>query len=216
MAMSSQKSQKKKMVRVSAGPKATIATRTTAGGVIEANAPTSPIFTKNNDVQQAEVALVTLSTDLDAKAIKVKALELELETERAALANLLVTWDAGYDVYVSTARLYCTTAEDAKALGLPAAGVMSYTLVQPIAVYARWDGKLGAIRIRVTRAPGMRGLRLEVSPDPMTATSFLALEGDGATATLFGYAPGTWWIRAASVRARERSEFTAPVAVIVK
>jgi hypothetical protein len=212
----SQKSQKKKMVRVSAGPKATIATRTAAGGVIAEVAPTSPIFINNSDVQQAEGALVTLSTDLDARATKVKALELELDAERAGLANLLVDWDAGYDVFVSTARLYCATAEDAKALGLPAAGVASYLLVPPVAVLARWDARLGAILIRVQRAPGLRGLRIEVSPSPITATSFQALEGNGALATLHGYAPGTWWIRAASVRARARSEFTAPVAVIVK
>jgi hypothetical protein len=33
---------------------------------------------------------------------------------------------------------------------------------------------------------------------------------------LSGYAPGLYWVRAASVRAKAQSDYTTPVAVVVK
>jgi hypothetical protein len=42
------------------------------------------------------------------------------------------------------------------------------------------------------------------------------LDGHGATHVLTGYAPGIYWFRAASVRAKAQSAFTSPVSVSVK
>jgi hypothetical protein len=209
------KSQTKKLVRVSSRAKETVKSRRDAGEVIAANSPNSPILQANGDVKQAASNLITANDDLDAQGLKVKALESELAAERGGLANLIVDWDASYDVFVSTARLYCTTDEDAKALGLAAVGLASYALAMPISVGVVWDALSRLLRIRVTRAPGLRSVRLEISPDPITATSFAEIPGDGALAALPGYLPGTYWVRAASLRARERSEFTAPVSVVV-
>jgi hypothetical protein len=210
------KSQAKKRVRVSAGAKDSVKTRRDAGGVIGTNAPSSPILQQNPDVKQSADDLVAANASLTAKDIQVKALESELSTERGALVNLTVDWDAHYDVFVSTARKYCKTDEDAKGLGLAAVGQAIYALAMPIGVSAIWDVKSSLLRVRVVRAPGLRAVRLEISPDPITATSFKEIAGDGATAALAGFLPGTYWIRAASVRSRERSEFTTPVSVIVK
>jgi hypothetical protein len=210
------KSQTKKRVRVSAGAKESIKTRRDAGGVVATNAPNSPILQQNADVKQTADELIAVSKDLDARDIKVKALENELAAERGALANLTVDWDAQYDVFVYTARKYCKTDEDAEALGLSAVGQAVYALAMPTSVSAAWDIMSKLLRIHVTRAKGLRSVRLEISPDPITATSFQEIEGDGANAALSGFLPGTYWIRAASVRARERSEFTTPVSVIVK
>ena len=184
--MPSAKAQTKTKVRVSASAKDTITTRTDTGKVIGTNAPNSTILQQNGDVKQAQANLVATNDKLDAKDKKVKALEIQLATEKGALLNLIVDWDGFYDVFVSTARLYCLTDEDAKGLGLPAAGVPTYALATPLAVTARWDVKTGLIRIHVKRAPGLRSVRIEISPDPMTATSFKELEGDGATAALAG------------------------------
>jgi hypothetical protein len=211
------KAQKKKKVRVSSGVvKENVTTRIDAGKVIDTNAPNSAVLTGHQDVKTAEGNLVAATTTLDDQNKKVKALELELATERGALLNVTVDWDASYDVYVSTARLYCLTDEDARSLGLPAAGLSSYTLAPPLSVTARWDARLGLLRIRVERPPGLKAVRLEISPDPMTASSFKALDGDGATAKLSGYAPGTYWIRAAMIRGRELSVYSTPISVTVK
>ena len=214
--MSHQKSQAKKRVRVTANAKGSVKKRIDAGAVIGANAPNSAILTGNSDVKVAADNLGAVNAKLDAKDTKVRALALELGTERGALANLVVDWDAAYDVFVAVGRKYCITAEDAKGLGLAAMGPTSHLMAMPLAVLVKYDASKERIRIHVKRAPGMPSVRLQISPDPFTATSWIDLDGDGATAALAGYAPGTWWVRAASVRARERSDWTTPVSVIVK
>jgi hypothetical protein len=210
------KSQKKKMVRVSAGAKKNVKTRRVAGSVITANAPTSPILQANQDVKTAQANLAAASAKLDTQDGQVGALENELTTARATLANTVVDWDSFYDVFVTVARLYCKTAEDATSLGLAAVGLTIHALAVPLGVTVKWDPKTGLIRIHVHRAPGLRSVRLQISPDPVTAASWKDLPGDGATAALSGYAPGTWWVRAASAKAREVSDWTTPVSVIVK
>ena len=211
------KPQKKKTVRVTKGAvKDSVTARTDAGKVIDTNAPNSAILTAHADVKAAEGNLVAVNTKLDDKYKLVKSLEAELATEKGALLDLTVEWDSSYDVYVSTARLYCLTDQDAKSLGLPAAGPATYVLAPPIGVTARFDAKLGLLRIHVKRPAGLKAVRLEISPDPMTATSFKALDGEGATAKLAGYAPGTYWVRAAMIRARQLSAYTTPVSVVVK
>jgi hypothetical protein len=214
--MSHRKSQAKKRVRVAADAKESLKKRVDAGAVIAANAPSSALLTGNNEVQVAANNLIAVNTKLDAKDTKVKALELELGTERSALANLTVDWDAAYDVFVAVGRKFCLTAEDARSLGLAAVGLAAHVLAMPLAVLVKYDVVKELIRIHVKRAPGLRSLRIQISPDPITATSWVDLEGDGAMAALADYAPGTWWVRAAHIRARERSDFTMPVSVIVK
>ena len=214
--MGKAKAQKKKTVRVASGAvKDTVTTRTDAGKVIDTNAPNSAILKANADVKTAEGNLVAANTKLDDKYKLVKSLEAELATERGALLDLTVEWDSFYDVYVSTARLYCLTDQDAKSLGLPAAGLASYVLAPPLSVTAVFDTKLSLLRIRVKRPTGLKAVRLEISPEPMTATSFKALDGEGATAKLSGYPPGTYWVRAAMIRSRQLSAYTTPVSVIV-
>ena len=214
--MSHRRSQAKKRVRVGAEAKGSVKKRIDAGAVIATNAPTSAILTANQDVATAANNLIAVNTKLDAKDTKVKALDLQLGTERGALANLVVDWDAAYDVFVAVSRKFCLTAEDAKGLGLAAMGLTAYVLAMPLAVLVKYDVVKELIRIHVKRAPGQHDVHIQISPDPITATSWVDLEGRGVTAALAGYAPGTWWVRAASVRARERSDWTTPVSVIVK
>jgi hypothetical protein len=209
------KSQQKKMIRVSAGAKKNVETRREAGAVITANAPTSTILQTNQDVKAAQANLAAVSAKLDTQDVQVSALENELTTQRATLANTVVDWDSFYDVFVSVARLYCRTAQDAASLGLAALGLTIHALAMPLGVTVKWDAKTGLIRIHVHRAPGLRSVRIQISPDPITATSWKDLPGDGATAALSGYAPGTYWVRAASAKARALSDWTTPVSVIV-
>lgn len=62
----------------------------------------------------------------------------------------------------------------------------------------------------------MHNAVVDISADPTNPNSWTRLQGIGTVHTLSGYAPGTYWVRAASVRANEQSEFTSPVSVIVK
>jgi hypothetical protein len=207
---------KKKVVRVSAAAKDNVTTRVDEGKVVATNSPNSPISQQNQEVATTAQNLVAATNTLEAKNAKVKALEAELATERTALGDLTVDWDTTWGIFVSTAKKYCKTDQDAQSLGLAAMVLVAYALAKPVEVIVKWDAKKALIRIHVKRPKGLRSVRIEISPDPVTATSWKQLDGDGATAALSGYAPGTWWVRAAMVRARQVSEYTVPVAVIVK
>lgn len=106
--------------------------------------------------------------------------------------------------------------EDITGLGMAVLGRETYTLAAPVEVNARFDITTGLIHIHVKKAPGMRNCLVEISSDPADPRSWLRLPGIGAIHTLRGYAPGTYWVRAASVRASDQSEFTTPVPVTVK
>jgi hypothetical protein len=63
---------------------------------------------------------------------------------------------------------------------------------------------------------GKRQCAIEISPDPAGPATFKRLDGTGMTRALQGHAAGTWWVRAATLRAKEQSDWFGPVAVIVK
>jgi hypothetical protein len=57
---------------------------------------------------------------------------------------------------------------------------------------------------------------VEISTNPEDPAAWRRLPGVGAVHVLTDYAPGTYWVRAASARANEQSRFTEAVSVIVK
>jgi hypothetical protein len=79
-----------------------------------------------------------------------------------------------------------------------------------------YNGKRDWIRIHVERAPGMDVVSVEITTDPSNPASWKELPGHGAVQFLKDPAPGTYWARAASRTAQEKSDFTTPVSVIVK
>jgi hypothetical protein len=68
----------------------------------------------------------------------------------------------------------------------------------------RWDGPAGARR------------RALVAPDPIGPATYVELPGHGRVQRVAGYAPGTYWVRACTVRATARSAWVGPISVIVK
>jgi hypothetical protein len=75
---------------------------------------------------------------------------------------------------------------------------------------------IGKAFARAIRVRGDHKCVIEISPDPVTPTSWLRLAGTGVRRTLSGYAEGTWWIRAAPTVAAEQGDWFGPVAVVVK
>jgi hypothetical protein len=67
-----------------------------------------------------------------------------------------------------------------------------------------------------TASKGDHKCVIELSPDPVTPTSWVRLEGNGLRRALSGYAEGMWWIRAATSVATEQSDWFGPVAIVVK
>ena len=57
---------------------------------------------------------------------------------------------------------------------------------------------------------------IAISPDPISATSYVELQGYGRKRSLTGYAPGTYWVRACTTNADKRSAWFGPFPVVVK
>ncbi len=71
-------------------------------------------------------------------------------------------------------------------------------------------------RVHVKWAVGPERCAIEISPEPVGDATWAQVEGNGCRRALAGYAPGTYWVRAASVRSTGKSAWCGPVAVIVK
>jgi hypothetical protein len=116
---------------------------------------------------------------------------------------------------VTSAEKLAVTSEDLSNLGLHPLNRNKFVFGEPLAVDLKYDRVLHLIRIHVKLPPGMDACEIEVSPDPVTATSWKRLVGHGVKREIQNPSPGTYWVHAATVRATEQSTFTVPVSIIV-
>lgn len=142
--------------------------------------------------------------------------EATVKTARTTLGNAIVKWDGAYDVFVNTGEKYAVTPNDVTSMGGEPLGKTINALVMPISVDATWNPKTNIVRMHVHRAPGMDVVTVQVSPEPLTATSWYELDGNEAIHVIPNPPKGTLWIRAQSRTTRAKSDFTTPVVVTVK
>ena len=183
---------------------------------IGATAPSSALYNGHPEVKTACDAVVTLGADIEAREEAVQAAELVLINARSVRDAKLSEFDAAYDVCTSQIERVATSPAEVSSLGFVVLDRGSYEMAPPVAVHARFDAAKDAIRIQIEMAPGMRACVTEISADAAEPRTWKRLPGGGIRPTVSGVRPGTYWIRAASVRASEESEFTEPVAVIVR
>jgi hypothetical protein len=206
-----------KPVRIDIAPdKQSITSRTERGGVIGTNGPSAAIWKSKASVADAGAKVISATTALAAAHAAVISLEAQIAAGRGVRDTKAAEFDAAYSVYVANVETYAPTPEDASSLGLSPFIRTMYPLVAPLGIQATYDAAKGIIQIRVSRAPGPRACVVEVSADPAGPGTWKRLPGFGALQKLTGYTPGTYWIRAATARATELSDFAGPVAVIVK
>lgn len=179
-------------------------------------APKSPIYQAKPEVKAACDALVARGAQLAAADAAVQAAELELAKARGARDVVQTGCNAAYDVCVAQVEQNATTTEEVLGLGFLVLGRSSYGIAAPTEVRARFDSARGLLRIHVPRAPGMRTVVIEISSDAAEPRTWSRLPGVGFRREVANLAPGTHWVRAASVRASEQSEFSAPIAVTVR
>jgi hypothetical protein len=110
------------------------------------------------------------------------------------------------------------TEADVEAYGFVYLDIVKQGLVPPSAIVAAQDPKTHALNVHVQYAGkgGRRRVMIEISPDPVTATSYHRLDGDGVKRALTGYAPGMYWLHAATTTADGRSDWFGPIAVVLK
>jgi hypothetical protein len=199
------------------GPdKADETSRIDRGVKVGSLAPQSPLYTKSADVKSAVDITTADTAALKAAVDNASTAEATAKKATTALALAMGTWDGSYAVLVATAQKYCASDNDGTSLGLEVRGTPTHNpLAMPIAVTLRQDFKKNLLRVHVQRAPGMDSVDIEISPDPITPTSWKLLDGNGARRAITLPGKGTWWVRAASRTASATSDYTTPVSIIL-
>jgi hypothetical protein len=149
---------------------------------------------------------------------KVNKLEATLTQARSDRDAARVTCKALHGTAVKQVEANSVTEADVQAYGFVYLDIVKLGLTPPSAIQASQDPKTQLLQIHVKYAGFGRARRviIEISPDPVTATSFHRIDGDGVKRALAGYAPGTYWIHAATASADGRSDWFGPIAVVVK
>lgn len=195
--------------------KASPESRVSRGVKVGSLAVQSPLY-QQPEIKAGVDALVAdtaaLQGGMDACAAAVSA----ARKARSELGLLLHSWDRSYDLLLAAGEKRCASEGDGTSLGLNVRPKTSHAFAMPAAVSAKYDPARGLLRITVTRAPGRCSLSVQVSQDPADEAAWVELPGDGAMHVIKNPAPGTWWVRARSRRARMTSDFTTPVSVVVK
>jgi hypothetical protein len=192
-------------------------TRYDRGVRVTAQAPQSPLYQQHSDLKGATDEVikenVVLGNLIDAYA----QADAAFKKARTALDAGTVTWDGIYDVFVNTTEKYGKTPDDAASVGTQARPRTHYSLLAPVSLEMKDDAKKDRLVIRVHRAPGMKRTVVEVNnTDPANAAAWKELDSSGALHYVPGPAKGTWWARAASRTAKEKSAFCAPVSIVVR
>jgi hypothetical protein len=196
--------------------KASAKTREDRSLAVGAVAPSSPIWQAQPSLQTAGNKLVAAGANLKAGADLINALETQLTAARSAFGGLMLDWDMAFDGWAVSVEELTTEPAEIAALGSEVLDVAKHALLVPLGVTASYDARKAIIRVHVHRAGGEHPCIVEISPDPIAPGSFKRLQGNAAKRNLAGYAPGTWWVRAATSNAHGESGFTDPVAIIVK
>jgi hypothetical protein len=195
--------------------KGSVEARVARGVQVESLAPQSTLY------QEVEIQAGVDSVVSDTKALKggrdayATALAA-FKKARAELAALTGHWDRSYDVLLAAGEKHCSTADEGTGLGLTVRLRTSHVFAMPVSVAAKYDPARSVLRIHVKRAPGTHSLCVQVSRELGNLAAWEEMEGDGAIHVIKNPAPGTWWVRAQSRRAKARSEFTTPVSVFVR
>jgi hypothetical protein len=204
-------------IRVRVGPDRASDTATTSrAAVVGEMAAKTPLYQTDpsfkaavDDYAAAGDALVEADVDVAAaKALLAKARSVR-EAKRAACRQ-------AQGVCVAQIQQHATTPADATACGFLLFDPVQRGLMLPREISLKYDAEKRFVRVHVKYTSGKHKVALELSPDPVTDTSWVRIDATGMRQTFKDLAPGTWWFRAATLGASSRSDWFGPVAVIVR
>ena len=175
----------------------------------------SPLYTGNATVKAAVDTVVADTAALKTAEEADTAAQGVASKARTALALAMSTWDGSYRILTSTGTKVCKTPDDGTSLGLVPRTATKNPLAPPISIVLKQDKVKNLLRIHVKRAPGMDTVDVQMSPDPVTATSWSTLDTNGAIHIVPNPPKGTLWFRAASRTAKGKSDWTTPVSIVI-
>jgi hypothetical protein len=207
----------KKKDRINRGiDRQSIQARTTRGTQVEKAITTSTLYQNVPAIKAACDAVVVAGTDLSDADIDATAAEQAAAKARSARDTKMDTFDTANAICMATVEHYAVTPEEIQGAGYVLLIPNNNGLVPLNGMTAEYDPISTLIEIEIQHPAGVDRCILEVSPDPVTTTSWQRVPGDGLRRKLSGYTPGTYWLRAATMRANGQSAFTTPISVVVK
>jgi hypothetical protein len=196
--------------------KLSIKTRTDRANVVGKMAPATPLYQSDPFFKDTVDKLVQSGVDLGNAESEVVQLEAALVKARSSLDARRGAFDKAHGLCATHVETHSDKPEDVHGLGFGVLVKTAQVFAPPVNIEARYDAAKDVLRIHVIYTSGQHQCAIEISPDPVTPDSYKRLDGTGVTQALSGYAPGTYWVRAASVRSKNRSDWFGPVAVVVK
>ena len=196
--------------------KVSIKTRSDRAVIVGKMATVTPLYQSDPFFKDTVDKLVHAGQDLDSADAVVTQLEAELIKARSTRDVQRSAYDKAHGLCSISVETHSARSEDVHGFGFAVQSRATQVFAPPASVEARYDAAKGVIRIHAHYASGHHQCAIEISPDPVGPGSYKRLDGSGVTQTLAGYAPGTYWVRAATVRAKDRTDWFGPVAVVVK
>jgi hypothetical protein len=189
----------------------------TRGQAVGKAAVTLPAYATDTVFKGAIDGFVTSCVGLDAAIKGVEAAQAALDTARGVRTTARRVAKQANRAAATQVEKVSTTDEEIVAAGYVALDEQTIGLVLPIAIKLGYDVVHGTLDVHVQYPKGMHPeCVIAISPDPITATSYVELLGYGRKRSLTGYAAGTYWVRACTVDARGRSAWFGPFPVVVK
>lgn len=186
---------------------------------LAANGPTSAVYLAHPAVQSALTSVLAVAQSWTTDSSSVASAAATLATNRKnrrANRKLLAHKLTLLRGQIQDAA---TTAVEAAATG---AGVRHQN-APPAPLLVPAGGTLtpsklvkGQFKANAAAVPGIRTFAMQISPDPMTADSWVLAPGTAKTRTFAGYDTGTrLWVRFASTRGHAQSDWSVPVPIVI-
>jgi hypothetical protein len=161
-------------------------------------------------------SLVAAGVALGVAEAGVNTAVANLTNAREVRDGAVAKYDSTFNVLIADVEKNAVNPEDVTSIMLTLLERQTHALELPSGLTVKYDQPKALVRVNVDLPLGAASCLLEVSTDPQNPASWKRVTGDGARRALAGYAPGTYWFRAASLRANDESAFTVPVSVLVK
>jgi hypothetical protein len=180
-------------------------------------ATTTPEYSKDPAYKGSIDAVVVAGSELDASIGELSDAEALAGKARGVRDGKRRAFRKANAAAVTQVERYSVKPEDITDRGYvaldPAQG-----LIPPTGILATHDPGQGTLEIHVGYPKERRAHRcvIAISGEPGGIGAYQELDGYGRRRSLPGYAPGTYYIRACTLRATKRSAWVGPVVVVVK
>jgi hypothetical protein len=180
--------------------------------------PQSALYLNNPAIHDGVTNLTKLGGVLKNAQDVVSAGEAQLKADKGTLEVTRQAFDKSLVFLKNLVENDASTEGDVLGMGFKArVGKGARTpLVPPQGVVVKPSKVHGKFTVSAQDSGPQRHYVAEISPDPMSASSFTVLPGNGKARVVTGYPTGTrLWVRFAAVLGREQSDWCTPVPIIV-